>query len=211
MRTARDYDVTVDVAYIAVSDNIESLVAANGNESYINYSYFDNSKVAVAQRPMLLHINSFGSNAGLKAQRFTEPLLFDENHAKYPTDQGYINTSPSKLGTIYIGGWVGTTVEATNFVFRVLDADGKVLTDWADLDQEGAYPQFSAATDSGVINNVNNQVPGAPEAYNFRGYANLNAFVGQSVTVEFALVLKDVPEGDQYFTLITAKNVKVTN
>ena len=211
MRTARDYDVTVDVAYIAVSDNIESLVAANGNESYINYSYFDNSKVAVAQRPMLLHINSFGSNAGLKAQRFTEPLLFDENHAKYPTDQGYINTSPSKLGTIYIGGWVGTTVEATNFVFRVLDADGKVLADWADLDQEGAYPQFSAATDSGVINNVNNQVPGAPGAYNFRGYANLNAFVGQSVTVEFALVLKDVPEGDQYFTLITAKNVKVTN
>ena len=195
---------------IAFSDKLESLVAANGSEPYINYSYFDSGKVAVEKRPMLLHINSFGSNEGLKAQRFTEPLLFDKDHAKYP-EQGFINTSPTTLGKIYIGGWIGTTAEAEGFLFRVLDADGKVLVDWAEMDQEKTYPTFSVNTESGVASAVNAQVPSAPAAYSFRGYADLNDFVGQSVTVEFALVLKDVPEADKYFVILTAENVVVTN
>lgn len=53
MRTARDYDVTVDVEFIAVSDNLESLAEANSKDPYIIYSSFDNDKIAVAENDLL--------------------------------------------------------------------------------------------------------------------------------------------------------------
>ena len=131
-------------------------------------------------------------------------------HEKYP-EQGFINTSPSKAGYIYIGGWMGTAAEAEGFVFRILDENGNVLADWAELSPEGAYPTFSRSTDSAVLTAVKAKIPAATAAYNFRGYADLNAFAGQTVNIEFALVLKDVPEAERHFVVISAEGVQVTS
>ena len=210
MNVKSDSEKTVDLAYITASDDLAALVAYNGSEPYALYSYFDNAKLALFQRPVVLHINSFGSNAGLGAQRFYEPLVFDKEHEKYP-EQGFINTSPSKAGHIYIGGWMGTAAEAEGFVFRVLDENGNVLADWAELSPEGAYPTFSQSTDSAVLTAVKAKIPAATAAYNFRGYADLNAFAGQTVNIEFALVLKDVPEAERHFVVISAEGVQVTS
>ena len=106
--------------------------------------------------------------------------------------------------------------EATGIVYRVLDSEGNVLKGWSEMDQEksssGAlYPTFGTVTDSAILNAIQSNFPEATHNYSFRGYANLKDYVGESVTVEFALISTDDVHGEHYYTIATAVNVKPTN
>ena len=180
-----------------------------------------------AERPVGLNINSL--QGYLKPSWHTEVLVFGEDYTysgstsnvtkpSYPT--GGIATSGTEKGTLYLAGWAGTNAEATDLVFRVLDANGNVIstasegyTDgWTnDIVKEkassgGYYNTFGY--DATATKSLQQTVDGG-FAYSFRGYLNLREFAGQSVTVECALVLKDVPESQKYFTIITVEKVNV--
>ena len=151
----------------------------------------------------------------LSGERFSGHLVFSADNAKYPTDIGYIPTDISHTGLLYIQGWGGTQGKAKAVVYRVVDANGQVLstaaegyTDgWQPLVQHGAYPTISEATSGAVLTNVQAKIPGA-HAYNYRGYADLSEFHNQSVSVEVAFVLDNPLAYNATVTFITVENVK---
>ena len=225
----------VDVAYIALCDDFKTAVTYGYDESVPaalarlgadNTKYYstetgeiftgtlptppaDGGDTPNAGKELYFNINSLGGNAAGK--RFDTPLLFETGHEYYPV-AGYIATNAK--GTLYLSGWIGTINESDGIVFRVIGENGATLTDWTALVNEinsgnnQAYPTFYAAdaTVSGIVASMVTD----GYAYGFRGYADLTAYKDQTVTVEFALVLKSDEEEKQYFTFITAKGVKVS-
>ena len=185
MKNTKEEKATVDVAFVAVSDNIDDLLAVNdtANGNYVNYRYFDSNKVATDVRPVSMYFN-LTSPSGIKgayscAQEFDKELN--------------TSTTAGKERNLYYQGWVAVDAEVTGIQFRVVTADG--ASEWKTPDpyvnSGGAVLSFNKSTDNGVLNN--SQVVNYPNriAYNFWGWANLSEYAGQTVTVEYAMVTAD--------------------
>ena len=185
MKNTKEEKATVDVAFVAVSDNIDDLLAVNdtANGNYVNYRYFDSNKVATDVRPVSMYFN-LTSPSGIKgayscAQEFDKELN--------------TSTTAGKERNLYYQGWVAVDAEVTGIQFRVVTANG--ASEWKTPDpyvnSGGAVLSFNKSTDKGVLNN--SQVVNYPNriAYNFWGWANLSEYAGQTVTVEYAMVTAD--------------------
>ena len=176
---------SVDVAFVAIGDDLDKLLDINGtkNGEYKYYKYFDSNKVATDVRPVSMYFN-LTSPSGIKgayscAQEFDKALN--------------TSTTAGKERNLYYQGWVAVDAEVTGIQFRVVTADG--ASEWKTPDpyvnSGGAVLSFNKSTDNGVLNN--SQVVNYPNriAYNFWGWANLSEYAGQTVTVEYAMVTAD--------------------
>ena len=176
---------SVDVAFVAIGDDLDKLLDINGtkNGEYKYYKYFDSNKVATDVRPVSMYFN-LTSPSGIKgayscAQEFDKALN--------------TSTTAGKERNLYYQGWVAVDAEVTGIQFRVVTTDG--ASEWKTPDpyvnSGGAVLSFNESTDNGVLNN--SQVVNYPNriAYNFWGWANLSEYAGQTVTVEYAMVTAD--------------------
>lgn len=126
-----------------------------------------------------------------------------------------VSTTAGRGGLLYFYGWGGTIGEidydaetSTGGVkYRVVDANGNVLEDWSYLDQYTTYPICTANTAN--LATVQGTIPAATHAYTVRGWVDLTDYVGSTVTVEFAYVLKNAPADYELCTFIIAKDVNV--
>ena len=58
---------------------------------------------------------------------------------------------------------------------------------------------------------ITNNLSAEAHRHRIGGWMDLNGYAGQTVKVEIAVVLKDVPAEEQYLAIITAENVHVTS
>ena len=185
MNVASAEDKSVDVAFVAIADDLDKLLDINDtkNGEYKYYKYFGSDKVATDVRPVSMYFN-LTSPSGIKGG-YAGAQVFDKA----------LNTSitAGKERNLYYQGWVAVDAEVIGIQFRVVTADG--TSEWKTADpyvnSGGAVLSFNQSTDSGVLGN--SQVVNYPNriAYNFWGWANLSEYAGQTVTVEYALVLAD--------------------
>ena len=124
-----------------------------------------------------------------------------------------ISTSTSSRGKLYIKGRAAIAGEATGFVYRLLDADGKVIQEWKALDKYNSYPIFTnvndtAGTNGTYLESAQKEVRGVENIYQFWGWFDITAFPGQNVTIECAYVLDGVEGENTYYTFMTVENVQ---
>lgn len=115
-------------------------------------------------------------------------------------------TSDAGKGKVFFQGWGGTIGDVENIQFRVLSyTDGSVIQDWKDFDQYKTYPIIADNPDN--LATVQTKVPGATGAYYVRGWMDISAFTGRTVTIEVAFVMKDAQAGEEHFIFVTETNV----
>ena len=215
-------ECSIDIAYIGMCDSYEDAICHS--ETTLLYDtalkvVTNNGTVIdpnvpgqggstdddVNKRKVYFNIDQLGDKV---AGRFSDVVVLAEGHAKYPV--GGFTTDATTLGKLYFSGWIGTYEDISSLVFRVTDESGNV-SDWITFEKNGSTAIVRETTDSGIINAVTNNLGADAYRHRIGGWMDLNDYAGQTVKVEIAIVLKDVPTEQQYFTIITAENVHVTN
>ena len=172
--------VTVEVAFV--------LKGSSKNDEHFE---FLTVKDVLYNRPVAFNISSIGG----KAQTVKAPNTAFNTAISTSSSAGY-------NGMLYFYGWGGTHGEATGIKYRVVDKNGKVVQDWRDLAQWGAYEIWS--TNTANLATMKEMNAGVTHGYNVRGKIDLSAFPEATVTVEIAFVMK---EGKQLLTFARATNV----
>ena len=123
------------------------------------------------------------------------------------------SSSNGYQGKLYIRGRAGIVGTATDFVYRLLDANGNVIQDWSnpgEYQSNATFRDLTNSTASGsntYLNLAQAEVPGVEHVYEFFGLADITAFPGQTVTVECAFILDGVEGEDAYYTFMILNNV----
>ena len=102
-------------------------------------------------------------------------------------------------------------IKLFNINGQVKELQSGNVSDWITFEKNGSTAIVRETTDSGIINAVTNNLGADAYRHRIGGWMDLNDYAGQTVKVEIAIVLKDVPAEEQYLTIITAENVHVTS
>ena len=214
--------VTIEVAFVMKD-------AAEGEEYFIFATETNCTNTETASTACTTHTWGIPNDDAVKtctvcgAEKENLPVYFNATFSnsvnkvanKQPLVCDGITTSTGRGGLLYFYGWGGTIGEVDydeasstgGVMFRVADKDGNILEDWQYLDQYNTYPLCIANTSN--LSSVQGQISGATHAYTVRGWIDLTEYLGDSVTVEIAFVMKGAPADDNLSTFITAKNVQV--
>ena len=215
-------ECSIDIAYIGMCDSYDDaichsettllydtvlkVVTNNGTVIEPNVpGQGDSTDDNVNKRKVYFNIDQLG---GAAAGRYSDVVVLAEGHAKYP--EGGFTTDSTTLGKLYFGGWIGTYEDISSLVFRVTDESGNV-SDWITFEKNGSTAIVRETTDTTIGNIITNNLSAEAHRHRIGGWMDLNDYVGQTVKVEIAIVLKDVPAEEQYLTIITAENVHVTS
>ena len=152
--------------------------------------------------PTYVHITNFGGKKDIAAQGAAIV-----NNTALTT-----STTAAYLGRVYFTGRVAIEGTAQKLVYRLLDANGNQIQGWQELDYYGSndYTFTDVTEGTAHLGTAQKVVPEVTNVYEYVGLANITAFPGQTVTVEFALVLDGVEGEDAYHTFATFKNVTNT-
>lgn len=221
---ASDKQQHIDVAYIAVADSVEKLIAIDGNteaencrhdvKSDIFTVYTDDLEITdVARKTAHCAI----CNARYAPENLRYIICVDSNQYIGSKKVGSIDGTwdaaangftAAEDGTVcWNGGWAGIDFGFDAVAYKVLDANGVMLSDGWQISG-----RVSSTEDAGIFNILEKSGVDASTGRRIHAVkADLTSYfeTNNMVTVVYALVSSNIPEGsnDKYTTVLTVTNI----
>ena len=157
---------------------------------------------AAALETITANTNISASTALMKVENM-EIGVWTVGGISYPS-VGYV--TPDAEGKVTANGWVGVNGDSTQAAYMVLDENGDVLLDWTTIDGKFKGEQ------SPITNAILSYGHGInPVGRRFAMSADVSAFAGKTVSVVYAVIPNNIPEGcnDKYVPIFEIKGIKV--